>query len=57
MKNKKSQNDSAIQISVIMPVFNGQSYLREAIDSVLNQTFMDFELIIVNISSGLCSGK
>lgn len=36
------------KISVIMPVYNGEKYLKEAIDSVLSQTFKDFELIIIN---------
>lgn len=36
------------KISLIMSVYNGEDYLTEAIDSVLNQTFKDFELIIVN---------
>lgn len=35
-------------ISVIMSVYNGEDYLKEAIESVLNQTFKNFELIIVN---------
>ena len=34
-----------------MPVFNGAKYIKEAIQSVLNQTFSDFELIIVNDGS------
>jgi glycosyltransferase involved in cell wall biosynthesis len=38
-------------ISVILPVFNGEAYLRQAIDSILNQSFIDFELIIVNDGS------
>jgi glycosyltransferase involved in cell wall biosynthesis len=38
-------------ISVIMPVYNTAEYLREAIDSVLDQTFRDFELIIVDDGS------
>jgi glycosyltransferase involved in cell wall biosynthesis len=39
------------KISVILPVYNAQSYLRESIDSILNQTFQDFELIIINDGS------
>lgn len=36
-----------IMISVLMPVFNGDKYLAEAIDSILNQSFCDFELLIL----------
>jgi glycosyltransferase involved in cell wall biosynthesis len=35
------------QVSVVIPTFRGGSYLREAVRSVLDQTFTDFELIIV----------
>ncbi len=38
-------------VSVIMSVYNGEKYLRKAVDSILNQTFDDFELIIVNDAS------
>ncbi|MGC8880316.1 MAG: glycosyltransferase family 2 protein, partial [Anaerolineae bacterium] len=38
-------------ISVIMAVYNGARYLREAVDSILNQTFTDFEFIIVDDGS------
>lgn len=38
-------------ISVIMPVYNGERFLRQAVDSILNQTFHDFELIIINDGS------
>jgi len=38
-------------LSVVMPVYNGERYLKEAIDSVLNQTFRDFELLIINDGS------
>ncbi len=34
-----------------MPVYNGELYLREAIDSVLAQTFTDYEFIIINDGS------
>ncbi|HEY9625277.1 MAG TPA: glycosyltransferase [Crinalium sp.] len=38
-------------ISIITPVYNGEKTIRETIASVLNQTFQDFELIIVDDSS------
>jgi len=37
---------SNIRVSVILTSFNHEKYLKESIDSVLNQTFTDFELII-----------
>ncbi|TAF45002.1 MAG: glycosyltransferase [Sphingobacteriales bacterium] len=38
-------------ISVLMPVYNGEKYLKEAINSILNQSFKDFEFIIINDGS------
>lgn len=38
-------------ISVLMPVYNGEKYLIEAIESILNQTYTDFEFIIINDGS------
>ena len=38
-------------ISVIMPVYNAEKYLREAIDSILSQIERNFELIIINDGS------
>ncbi|GLC87809.1 glycosyltransferase family 2 protein [Lysinibacillus piscis] len=38
-------------ISALMTVFNGEKYIRQSIESILNQTFTDFELIIVNDGS------
>ena len=39
------------RVSVVMPVYNGERFLAEAIASVLGQTFSDFELIIVDDAS------
>lgn len=39
------------KVSVIMSVYNGKSYLPEAIESILHQTFDDFEFIIVDDGS------
>lgn len=39
------------KISVIMSVYNGLPYLKEAVDSVLNQTYKNFEFIIVDDAS------
>ncbi len=44
------------KISVIMPVFNGEKYLNESIESILNQTFGDYEFIIVDDASKDKSG-
>jgi len=38
-------------ISVLMPAFNCQAYLRDSIESILNQTFFDFEFIIIDDGS------
>ena len=43
-------------ISVLLPVYNGKPYLRESIESVLSQTYEDFELIIVDDGSTDSSG-
>ncbi|WP_458454913.1 glycosyltransferase family 2 protein [Methanobrevibacter sp.] len=40
-----------VRISVILPVFNAERYIGKAVQSVLDQTFEDFELIIVNDGS------
>ena len=39
------------KISIIVPVYNVESYLVRCIDSILNQSFKNFELILVNDGS------
>lgn len=39
------------KISVLMPVYNSRQFLKEAIDSILNQTYTDFEFLIINDAS------
>lgn len=48
-KNKK--------ITILMPVYNGEQHLKQAIESVLGQTFVDFELLIIDDGSNDGSGK
>ena len=44
-------------ISIIIPVYNIEKYLKRCVDSILNQTFTDFELILVDDGSADNSGK
>lgn len=39
------------KISILMSVNNGEKYLKEAVESMLNQTYTDFEFIIINDAS------
>jgi glycosyltransferase involved in cell wall biosynthesis len=50
LKNDNPMPESPL-VSVAMPVYNAENYLVKAIDSVLNQTYPHFELIIVNDAS------
>lgn len=38
-------------VTVLMPVFNGEKYLREALESILNQTYKNLEILIINDGS------
>jgi glycosyltransferase involved in cell wall biosynthesis len=40
-----------VPVSVLMPVYNADKHLEEAIDSILNQSFTDFEFLIINDGS------
>jgi len=39
------------KVTVLMPVYNGQRFLTEAIESILNQSFKDYEFLIINDGS------
>ncbi|OHA18448.1 MAG: hypothetical protein A2664_00700 [Candidatus Taylorbacteria bacterium RIFCSPHIGHO2_01_FULL_46_22b] len=43
--------DMTPKVSVLMPAYNAEKYLRESVLSILKQTFTDFELIIINDGS------
>ena len=44
-------NNNKHRVSIGMPVYNGENFIKEAIDSILAQTFKDFELIISDNAS------
>ncbi|ENJ6565101.1 TPA: glycosyltransferase family 2 protein [Proteus mirabilis] len=39
------------KITVLMSVYNDEKYLQESIDSILNQTFKEFEFLVINDGS------
>ena len=39
------------EISIIIPCYNASKYLRQCIDSILNQTFKNYEIIFINDKS------
>lgn len=44
-------NDSGLLVSVIIPVYNVEAYLRESLNSVINQTYGNLEIIIIEDGS------
>ena len=44
-------------VSIIVPVYNAEEYISRCVDSILNQEYKDFELILVDDGSTDCSGQ
>jgi glycosyltransferase involved in cell wall biosynthesis len=53
----QSHKTNKPRISVLMPVYNAEKFLRQAVDSILEQTYGDFELIAIDDGSKDNSGK
>lgn len=51
MRHQEAHQLKQPLISVVMSVFNGELYLSEAVESILNQTESNFEFVIINDGS------
>ena len=38
-------------VSVVIPAYNAEGFIRDALESVSNQTFVDYEIVVVNDGS------
>ena len=45
------------KISIIVPIYNAQKTIERCIDSILNQDFSDFELILIDMGARTIPGK
>ena len=53
----KKGGDTILKISVIVPVYNVEPYLKKCINSILNQSFKEYDIIIINDGTKDNSGK
>ena len=44
-------SNNAPKVTVVVSVYNGEAYLRSCLDSLVNQTLQDMEIIVVNDAS------
>lgn len=51
MDNKSDKEDQGVKVSVIIPVYNTEQYIKRSVDSVLNQTFGELEVLLVDDGS------
>ncbi len=56
-ERSKFNTENSVLVSIILPVFNTETYLTEAITSVLHQTYENLEIIIINDGSTDSCGK
>jgi len=49
--NRKTRDKTVPKISVIVPIYNVEKYLERCVNSILNQTFSDFEVLLINDAS------
>ncbi len=45
------EKNEKVKISVIVPIYNVEKYLKKCLDSIINQTFKEFEIILVDDGS------
>ena len=48
MESRKMQKNKKREVSIIMPAYNAEKYIEEAIRSVMTQTYKEWELIVIN---------
>lgn len=57
IKDKEKKPMTSEKISIIVPVYNAENYLRRCIDSIFEQTYTNFELLLINDGSTDGSAK